>query len=210
MPHAYVAADAWKFARTWRPHRIPLYCCATADGAIVLDVETLRYFGVRRDALEQLKQDREVIETVAPPLVDTLAAQASSVPAASVRKTHVYRFLAAYCYVSAALARSRLEPTIRRFQRHNVAPAKSLSFADHHVLVLAFTKLRPWFYTAAGQCLRDSLMLTEFLQRCGAKPTLVLGVKTRPFAAHAWVQVGPYVANGTVENVATYTPILAI
>ncbi|HVZ34530.1 MAG TPA: lasso peptide biosynthesis B2 protein, partial [Polyangiaceae bacterium] len=59
-------------------------------------------------------------------------------------------------------------------------------------------------------CLFDSLVLAEFLRRRGVRATLVIGISTVPFAAHACVQFGDLVLNDTVEKVQGYTPILAV
>ena len=77
-------------------------------------------------------------------------------------------------------------------------------------LLESFFRLRIWFYTAYRHCLIDSLVLSVYLTRRMVPCTLVIGVSTRPFAAHAWVQIGECVLNDTVEHVLTFTPILAV
>jgi hypothetical protein len=77
-------------------------------------------------------------------------------------------------------------------------------------LLQSFFRLRIWFYTAYRHCLVDSLILSVYLTRRMVPCTLVIGVSTRPFAAHAWVQIGDCVLNDTVEHVLTFTPILAV
>jgi Transglutaminase-like superfamily len=76
--------------------------------------------------------------------------------------------------------------------------------------VACFFRLRIWFYTADQRCLFDSLVLAVFLTRQMIPCTLVIGVSTKPFLAHAWVQIGALVLNDTVEHVQTFTPILVI
>lgn len=70
-----------------------------------------------------------------------------------------------------------------------------------------FRRLRPWFYSAEDVCLWDSLVMTEFLKRSGYSPTFILGIVPKPFAAHAWVQLGAVVMNDTLEKVQEFTPI---
>jgi hypothetical protein len=77
-------------------------------------------------------------------------------------------------------------------------------------LLNAFFRLRLWFYTAYRHCLFDSLVLGVFLTRHMVPSTVVIGVSTKPFAAHSWVQIGECVLNDTVEHVQTFKPILAI
>jgi hypothetical protein len=77
-------------------------------------------------------------------------------------------------------------------------------------LFRVFRWLRLWSYTAAGACLFDSLVASEFFLRHRIPTTLYLGVQSKPFGAHAWVQWHDVVVNDTVENVRRYTPIMSI
>lgn len=74
----------------------------------------------------------------------------------------------------------------------------------------AYEKLRPLFLTAQDKCLHDSLALVGFLAWEGAFPRWVIGVKTRPFGAHSWVQIGATVLNDQHENVRRFRPILVV
>jgi Transglutaminase-like superfamily len=73
-----------------------------------------------------------------------------------------------------------------------------------------FSRLRPFYYTSIDRCLLDSLTLSEFLRRQGIDSTFVLGVKTRPFESHCWIQCGGTVVNDTYENVASFVPLLGV
>lgn len=74
----------------------------------------------------------------------------------------------------------------------------------------AYQRLRPFVFTAQDRCLHDSLSLTGFLAAEGLFPRWVIGVKTRPFGAHSWVQCGRTVLNDQHENVRRYSPILVV
>lgn len=74
----------------------------------------------------------------------------------------------------------------------------------------AYEKLRPLVLTAQDKCLHDSLALVGFLASEGAFPHWVIGVKTRPFVAHSWVQIGEVVLNDQHENVRRFRPILVV
>jgi len=76
--------------------------------------------------------------------------------------------------------------------------------------VAAYTRLRPLLFTAHDRCLHDSLSLIRFLAMQKLPADWVIGVRTRPFAAHAWVQHGNLVLNDAHENVRAYTPILVV
>ncbi len=73
----------------------------------------------------------------------------------------------------------------------------------------AYLRLRPLFLTAHQNCLQDSLSLVRLLTSEGIAASLVLGVATRPFRAHAWVQCGEIVVNDAHEHVRRFQPILA-
>jgi len=77
-------------------------------------------------------------------------------------------------------------------------------------LVTAFTRLRPLFYTLRSACLLDSLTLMHFLGAEGIQPDWVFGVKTEPFDAHCWVQLGDVLLNDTPDRVRQYSPILVV
>jgi Transglutaminase-like superfamily len=76
-------------------------------------------------------------------------------------------------------------------------------------LLASFFSLRVWFYTADQHCLLDSLVLAVFLTTRRVPCTLMIGVSSKPFLAHAWVQSGRHVLNDTAEHAQMFTPILA-
>jgi hypothetical protein len=130
-----------------------------------------------------------------------------------IRVLHVLRFVTACFAVGVALRLRSLEYAIVRARRRKVKLAKSgrsRGVEEARELVAIFTYLRPIFYVALDHCLYDSLVLSDFLQRHAVQCTCVFGVKTLPFVAHCWVQIGPHVANSNPQVVATYSPILAV
>jgi Transglutaminase-like superfamily len=74
-------------------------------------------------------------------------------------------------------------------------------------LIASFSHCRTWLFTAAGACLLDSIATHDFLSRYGLSSSLVVGVRTSPFAAHAWVQIGSCVVNDRSDLVRGYQPI---
>lgn len=64
--------------------------------------------------------------------------------------------------------------------------------------------------SAADRCLPRSIALKLRLAKLRHRTHLVIGVKDRPFGAHAWVQHGDIVLNDSLEEVRRYTPILII
>ncbi|WP_343517792.1 lasso peptide biosynthesis B2 protein [Sphingomonas sp.] len=63
---------------------------------------------------------------------------------------------------------------------------------------------------ALDQCLALSLAMTRRALSQGIVVELVLGVKLRPFQAHAWVQSQDQILSDRVDRVAPFTPILVI
>ena len=74
----------------------------------------------------------------------------------------------------------------------------------------SFLWLRTWCYTAQRRCLFDSLVLSVYLTRGMVPCTFVIGVATKPFLAHSWVQIGEHVLNDTAEHTQDFKPILSI
>ena len=74
----------------------------------------------------------------------------------------------------------------------------------------AYERLRPFVFSAQHECLHDSLALVGFLATEGVFPRWVIGVRTRPFGAHSWVQSGGTVLNDLHENVRRFRPILVV
>lgn len=58
------------------------------------------------------------------------------------------------------------------------------------------------------RCLPRSIAMMRMLAPC--RPQLVLGVMSRPFRAHCWVQLGGLVLNDALAHVSAFTPIRII
>jgi len=82
------------------------------------------------------------------------------------------------------------------------------SLAAMQAAALAYERLRPFVFTSHQKCLYDSLALIDFLAGEKLFPHWVIGVKTAPFGAHAWVQCGSTVLNDHIEHVRRYRRIL--
>jgi hypothetical protein len=127
--------------------------------------------------------------------------------------THFLHFCTSLLWVLVRHRARRLASLLRWIRSHQTPIHRDEKFPGGHMdgeLLGSFFRLRIWFYTAYRHCLFDSLVLSVLLTRRKIPCTLVIGVSTTPFAAHAWVQVGEYVLNDTVENIQTFTRILAV
>jgi len=104
-----------------------------------------------------------------------------------------------------------LASTVRRVRarkdRHSSVVQPSTNIVE---LVRVFRFLTPWLYAAKDHCLFDSIVLVEFLASYSVFPTWVIGVRTRPFAAHSWLQIDSLVLNERLEIAELYVPIIAV
>ncbi|WP_049781719.1 lasso peptide biosynthesis B2 protein [Asticcacaulis excentricus] len=81
--------------------------------------------------------------------------------------------------------------------------------SDLHALLGCFGGSRH-LLSMNDQCLPTSLALCHFLLSYGHTADVVIGVRLRPFAAHAWVQRGEVLLSDTLENVRPFTPVAVI
>ncbi|WP_433933398.1 lasso peptide biosynthesis B2 protein [Brevundimonas diminuta] len=72
-----------------------------------------------------------------------------------------------------------------------------------------FDRWMPWV-PGQGQCLYRAYLLRAFLASRGRGATWVFGVRTWPFSAHCWLQVGDVLLDDDLDRVALYTPIMAV
>jgi Transglutaminase-like superfamily len=127
--------------------------------------------------------------------------------------THLLHFCTSLLWVLLRRRPRSLASLLSWIGRQQAAIRRNEAFPNRQIaggLLTSFFRLRIWFYTAYRYCLFDSLVLSVFLTLRRVPCTLVIGVSTKPFAAHAWVQIGDCVLNDTVEHVQTFAPILAI
>lgn len=64
--------------------------------------------------------------------------------------------------------------------------------------------------SAPDRCVPRSLALVLRCASLGIRAHAVIGVRTRPFAAHCWAQHGGVVLSDPLETVVSFTPILVI
>lgn len=133
---------------------------------------------------------------------------------AGIRPVEVIRFFSALALTSLWLRFRSLRSiaqSVQALQRRSLDSAASDDQALRLVHAVAvFDHLRPLAFTARDKCLYDSLALVTFLALKGLDARWVIGVSTRPFRAHSWVQDRGEVLNDLHENVCRFTPILVV
>lgn len=127
-----------------------------------------------------------------------------------LRLAHIATFLTALAWTRRAL-RSRTLYSIACEVRDSKAVAGG-TFDEQRALELVgiFRRLRPHTFAARDRCLFHSLALVRFLARQALFPTWVIGVRAKPWGAHAWVQHGQLLLDASPEQVCEYTPILTV
>jgi hypothetical protein len=76
-------------------------------------------------------------------------------------------------------------------------------------LVGGFQAWAPWL-PAPAKCLIRSFVLLRLLRRSGFDARWVFAVRTWPFEAHCWLQVGDLVLDDEVERLVAFHPILVV
>lgn len=131
----------------------------------------------------------------------------------SVSFLQALRFSASVLYVWQCLRRQQLERALNRLrilQRFNNNRTKKCAPDQALHLLDSFLRMRTLTYTAHEHCLFNALILAEFLIRHGVGATFVIGVRTKPFGAHAWVQIADSVIDDRLEAIQNFTPILTV
>jgi transglutaminase superfamily protein len=147
----------------------------------------------------------------APPVTSCLYGGAFVPFAAPIRPHHFANAILAWLSARCALRYLRIEPCLAKSNRraHGRNATRPITLQGIQSLFGTFVHCRAWVYSAAGACLLDSIAVHDYLSRYGICSWLVVGVKTCPFAAHAWVQVDDCVINDQMEIVRAYTSIYA-
>ena len=128
----------------------------------------------------------------------------------SLRLSHVASFVAALAWTRRALRSHTLYSIACELRNCKVAAGSNFDEAKAVELVGIFRRLRPHAFAARDRCLFHSLALVRFMARHAVFPTWVIGVRARPWGAHAWVQQDKLLLDANPEQVCEYTPILTI
>lgn len=219
--------------------REDLYFCISGGRAIFLDAAADRYFAlpVRADDAFQrlflqtgpmrsseraalsliedrgyLKEDLAGTEMPSPCLCEIEISDSRS---RGETQTSFQLVLLAFFYqlVASGLLRTRsflsVTNMLRRVEdrysdRWRRSPAEIIS-----AVAGAFHKTR-FLLKTRDQCLTRSIAFALCCYRLGVRPSVVLGVRTNPFAAHCWVQLEGQVVYDDVGQAERFTPIMVI
>lgn len=96
---------------------------------------------------------------------------------------------------------------IRRAPGDHDRLARTQPSSDLEAEVLGVQAWLPWA-PFQGLCLYRSFMLLRHLRRRGHDALWVFGVRTWPFEAHCWLQLGDTVLDDSADRISAYSPIL--
>jgi len=199
--------------------------CLCGDQAIFLDVGADRYFTLPASQngafLRQLKDSadlshdgsaaaRILIENAEPCRIIAPATH-SAAGTAKMRANPLWvlRTALAYTATKARLQRRGLAHVLQLSANRRQSRPQASAAQTYDCLSAAFTALEPVFGKAEN-CLPRSIAFHALALAGGHAPSLVIGVKRDPFAAHCWVQDCSCVLNDCAEHVRIFTPILVI
>jgi hypothetical protein len=124
------------------------------------------------------------------------------------------RSLAAFCrsaaYAYVMLRYRSFDTLVGHLRARKAGGTPEASITKVRDLVSLFVWLRPFLYSEVDACLFDSVALADFLYHQQIFSELMIGVRTRPFAAHSWVQHQGFVLNSVPDYLVSYTPILSV
>jgi len=89
------------------------------------------------------------------------------------------------------------------------ADASCAPGCDLACLVATFERLLPWL-PFQGVCFYRAFLLLRVLRWRGFDARWVFGVRTWPFMAHCWLQVGDVVLDDTADRLEAFKPILVV
>lgn len=185
------------------------YCLPAASAAVRVGPDGVAFEDP--DLAEQFAEAGFLTDTVEParPL-DPLrpVRDLSQRVAERVRFVDVALILAAWLTMLPSYHLAGFSRLTRR--RDDVATDTSAAPCDEVVrLVSTFERVLPWL-PYQGVCLYRAFLLRRVLRWRGHRTRWVFGVRTWPFLAHCWLQVGEVVLDDAAERLAAFSPIMEV
>lgn len=200
------------------------------DDIVVLDTRTKTYFclaaaaeAVRVEPEGIVFEDPDLAEEFkqADLLADAPARRATSPPtppprqdlglsvAERVRPGDLLLILAAWTTMFFSYHLVRFDRIVASARRGRRSPSAATLGEDLTALVAAFERVLPWL-PFQEICLYRSFLLLRILRWRGHDARWVFGVRTWPFHAHCWLQVGEVALDDTADRLEGLTPIMVV
>jgi len=164
------------------------------------------------DALaEDFDQAGFLAETPNPPrILPTTATQDLALTVARpVKALDLALILGAWVTMAFSYHTLPFDRLVARAQRgRRRAPTQKLDRGAAN-LVATFERVLPWL-PFQELCLYRAFLLLKILRWRGLEARWMFGVRTWPFQAHCWLQVGDTALDDTADRLAGFTPILAV
>lgn len=203
-------SQAMALSRVVRGWPTPTHLYEEQDSQAVANlVNTLTTRGLLTDDEQAGKMATQIaIDSVRAQLVDRDSSDAAPIGVRHWITLALACVSASFSLKSKSLG--RILESMRRRKLRLVRRSQHTDIVTARHLVNVFLQLRPYFYSVKDQCLFDSLVLTTFLAHHRSYPLFVIGVRTDPFSAHAWVQLDDCVLNGWPGYIQRFSPIVAV
>lgn len=212
-----------------------IHHCFSGDYSIILDLKQDRYFALG-DALHTTLRrlstgtDDESDEANVTMLVSRailVGSDAATRPLSltrtppardyrmagiDVRGAGAVRALSARIRVLAALRIMSLETILARAaaRREQYLGHRGPCSIDAALEISAAFRATDLLLEPHSRCLPRSIAMLDMLASRGCRATLVMGVSSRPFMAHCWVEQSGVLLSDLTDNVRPYTPILVL
>lgn len=185
------------------------YLCLTGAGAMIKAAEEPGRVELADPALlQQLEVHGLTTQGVQPQRRRPLRAVASA-PLFETAPLHASLLAGLNAAVSTAAFKGRGFASLIAMARARERTLDSTDINKAVRLASAFEAVRPWI-PFEGDCLQRAFMLHHHLRANGVRADWVFGVRTWPFLAHCWIQVGDIVVGDSLERVSGFTPIVVI
>jgi len=211
-----------------QPH---VHACFDNGVVVLLDVRANRYFAIppslicqegdpigglpagharlNADGVRLLRKQGAVVDSEQPraevQVTAGIRTRAELCERPAISAMDSLRFGLACAFADVAVRRGALDAVVT-----SIASAKKRVSKRNAIMPASvFSRLRIW-YPHARVCLFDSLALARFLawNRCAFD--LVFAVRSRPFAAHCWIESNGVALNDFYDTHAAFTPILRV
>ncbi|MBB5740794.1 lasso peptide biosynthesis B2 protein [Brevundimonas aurantiaca] len=132
--------------------------------------------------------------------------QRELLPSRSPPRSEILRIGLSWIVAAIIFRRKRLH-TLVDFHRGATRVTAKRSEKALAEIVGAARMVRPWI-PGEGECLQRSFQLRCVLASQGIATDWVFGVRTWPFGAHCWLQIGDLVVGDRLARVRRYVPIM--
>jgi len=182
-----------------------LRACVAGDWIVFLDLRHDRYWalpcGLSCAELEARLARRG--------LLGARDVQPSAHGASAALSGDALSMLRAGMWANHIVKHGKLEAAFNWIERRKRAQAPIAPDGAEAEAYAAFERLRPWL-PWPYVCLFNSLCLIRFLFARGCQADLVIGVRARPFVAHAWVEARGIILDAGSEDCASFAEIARV